>query len=78
MRNILCTSIMVTGLTLSPTGFAKDNSNGKLLATGGVSSFEGAAGGGLTPWALIGSYATADQIGATVFFIIVAFCVYVL
>ncbi len=68
MRNILCTSIMVTGLALSPTGFAKDNSNGKLLATGGVSSFEGAAGGGLTPWALIGSYATADQIGATVFY----------
>ena len=31
----------------------------KLLLTGGVSSIDGAAGGGLTPWALIGSQATA-------------------
>lgn len=41
--------------------------NGKLLLTGGVSSIDGAAGGGLTPWAVIGSYATAGQIGATAF-----------
>jgi hypothetical protein len=40
---------------------------GKLLLTGGVSSIEGAAGGGLTPWAVTGSYAAAGQGGATVF-----------
>ncbi|UXH78063.1 DUF3034 family protein [Roseateles amylovorans] len=40
---------------------------GKLLLTGGVSSIDGAAGGGLTPWALTGSYATAGEIGATAF-----------
>jgi hypothetical protein len=40
---------------------------GKLLLTGGVSSIEGAAGGGLTPWAVTGSYAAAGQWGATVF-----------
>jgi hypothetical protein len=39
--------------------------NGKLLLTGGVSSIDGAAGGGLTPWAVTGSYATEGQIGAT-------------
>ena len=39
----------------------------KLLLTGGVSSIDGAAGGGLTPWALIGSQATAGQWGATGF-----------
>jgi hypothetical protein len=39
--------------------------NGKLLLTGGVSSIDGAAGGGLTPWAVIGSYATEGQVGAT-------------
>lgn len=39
----------------------------KLLLTGGVSQLEGAAGGGLTPWALITGYETADQIGATAF-----------
>ena len=38
---------------------------GKLLLTGGVSSISGAAGGGLTPWAVIGSNATAGEIGAT-------------
>jgi hypothetical protein len=40
---------------------------GKLLLTGGVSSIEGAAGGGLTPWALTSSYATNHQFGATAF-----------
>lgn len=38
---------------------------GKLLLTGGVSSIDGAAGGGLTPWAVIGSNATADEFGVT-------------
>jgi Protein of unknown function (DUF3034) len=37
---------------------------GKLLLTGGVSEVEGAAGGGLTPWAVIGGYGTASQLGA--------------
>lgn len=41
--------------------------NGKLLLTGGVSSIDGAAGGGLTPWALTGTYATTEQLGASVF-----------
>jgi hypothetical protein len=41
---------------------------GKLLLTGGVSSIDGAAGGGLSPWALTGSYATSGQIGATAYF----------
>lgn len=40
----------------------------KLLLTGGVSQLEGAAGGGLTPWAVIAGYETADQIGATAFY----------
>ncbi len=39
---------------------------GKLLLTGGVSSIDGAAGGGLTPWAVIGSNASAGEIGGTV------------
>jgi hypothetical protein len=42
--------------------------SGKLLLTGGVSSIDGAAGGGLTPWALVGSYATEGEIGATAHF----------
>jgi hypothetical protein len=38
---------------------------GKLLLTGGVSSIDGAAGGGLTPWAVIGSNATEGETGAS-------------
>ncbi len=38
---------------------------GKLLLTGGVSTVDGAAGGGLTPWAVIGSLATDGEIGFT-------------
>ena len=41
---------------------------GKLLLTGGVSSIEGAAGGGLTPWAVIGSNATDEESGGSAFF----------
>lgn len=44
------------------------SSGGKLLLTAGVSSIEGAAGGGLTPWAVIGGYGTGDQIGANAFY----------
>jgi len=36
----------------------------KLLLTGGVTSIDGAAGGGLTPWAVIGSNATEGELGA--------------
>ena len=39
---------------------------GKLLLTGGVSSVEGAAGGGLAIWAVIGGNETEDGIGGSV------------
>ena len=41
------------------------HAQGKLLLTGGVSSIDGAAGGGLTPWAVTASYATDGELGAT-------------
>jgi hypothetical protein len=46
-------------------GTALTHGNGKLLLTGGVSSVDGAAGGGLTPWAVTASYATQGQFGFT-------------
>jgi len=49
-------------------GDPADNVSGKLLLTGGVSQIEGSAGGGLTPWALIGSYGTQGQFGANAFY----------
>lgn len=38
---------------------------GKLVLTGGVSSIDGAAGGGLTPWAVIGTNATEGEVGVS-------------
>ena len=53
----LATAALTCGLAQADTG--------KLLLTGGVSSVDGAAGGGLTPWAVIGSNATEGEIGGT-------------
>jgi hypothetical protein len=38
---------------------------GKLLLTGGVTSVDGAAGGGISPWATIGTYAAEGEIGGS-------------
>jgi len=57
--------LLAAALALLP--FTAHAAGGKLLLTGGVSSIDGAAGGGLTPWALIGSNATQDEWGATAF-----------
>lgn len=57
--------LLATALLGTPA-FAQTG-GGKLLLTGGVSSIDGAAGGGLTPWAVTGSYATAGEVGATAF-----------
>ena len=43
----------------------------RLLATGGVSQIEGAAGGGLVPWAVITGDGTRDQIGVTAFYTVI-------
>lgn len=42
-------------------------SGGRLLLTGGVSTIEGAGGGGLVPWALIGGYGTRDEFGVNAY-----------
>ncbi|MDN5923431.1 MAG: DUF3034 family protein [Xanthomonadales bacterium] len=62
----------LTGCMLAATASANGHNNaeatgGKLLLTGGVTEIGGAAGGGLTPWAVIGGYGTQDQIGANAF-----------
>jgi len=56
-------STVTFGISLnSPVTQAETFSN-KLLLTGGVSQVEGASGGGLTPWAVIGGYGTNNEIG---------------
>lgn len=68
-RILLSVAALCSWVGLSVTATANDNPHsrpsGRLLITGGVTQIEGAAGGGLTPWALIGGYGTRDQMGAT-------------
>ena len=59
--------LLVAGSALAQT-FPPGDGHGKLLLTGGVTNIEGSAGGGLTPWAVIGGYGTKEQIGANAFF----------
>ncbi len=59
------TVLLLVAATLAGPALAQ--AGGKLLLTGGVTSIDGAAGGGLTPWAVTGSYATTGQVGATAF-----------
>ena len=40
---------------------------GKLLATPGVTQFEGAGGGGLVPWAMLAGYASRDETASQAF-----------
>lgn len=50
-------------LAVSPAHAGDRRAGGKLLLTNGVSSVEGAAGGGLTAWAVIAGNETRDGIG---------------
>lgn len=54
---------LAAGLALA--GGLAQADTGKLLLTGGVSTIAGSAGGGLTPWAVIGSNATEGEVGAS-------------
>jgi hypothetical protein len=72
MRHALRRHCLAFAVALACAGAASAQSagglgqgHGKLLLTGGVSSIDGAAGGGLTPWAVTASYATEGEIGAT-------------
>lgn len=51
---------------MATTGLAHADT-GKLLLTGGVSTIAGSAGGGITPWAVIGSNATEGDIGVSAY-----------
>jgi hypothetical protein len=61
------TLLLAAALIGAPALATAQSGNGKLLLTGGVSSIDGAAGGGLTPWAVTGSYATEGEVGGTAF-----------
>ncbi|WP_413785036.1 DUF3034 family protein [Marinobacter sp. DY40_1A1] len=54
---------MALGLLVSPAVMADVGS--RIWATGGVTTIEGSAGGGLVPWAMLGSYASDEEWGGT-------------
>jgi hypothetical protein len=56
--------LLLAGLFAPTTALADIGS--RLWATGGVTTIEGSAGGGLVPWALLGSYASDTEWGGTV------------
>lgn len=66
LMSIFKTLLTISIFGLCQSGYAFEHSD-KLLLTGGVNQLEGAAGGGLTPWAFIGGYGTNKQIGANAY-----------
>lgn len=61
-----CTfAALLVSLLAAPDAIAGD---GRLLATGGATQVEGAAGGGIVPWAVMSGYGTRDEHGGTAFY----------
>lgn len=67
VRAVSVFGLALTAMTAQAEPISAGTS-GKILLTGGVSQIEGSAGGGLTPWAIIGGYGTRDQIGGGAYY----------
>lgn len=66
-RLALACAIVPLAFATVPVLAQSSTHSGKLLLTGGVSSIDGAAGGGLTPWAVTGGYGTTREFGGSAF-----------
>lgn len=67
---VLAAALLATAPVASATALATREAvghAGRLLATGGASSIEGSAGGGIVPWAVIAGYGTDEQWGGAAF-----------
>lgn len=65
IRGALCAGMMLVGLA------AQAQPGDRLLATGGATQIEGAAGGGIVPWAVLAGYGERGQHGGTFFHTVV-------
>tara|TARA_R110002072_G_scaffold4663_6_gene32541 strand:+ start:40314 stop:41204 length:891 start_codon:yes stop_codon:yes gene_type:complete len=63
----LFTSLLACGLATAQNADAAHDRQGRIKGTGAVSSITGASGGGLIPWATLGTYASDGQQGINVF-----------
>lgn len=61
IAQIICAGLLPLMLSSNLTA----DTGSRLWATGGVTSVEGSAGGGLSPWALLGGYASDEEWGGT-------------
>jgi hypothetical protein len=66
-RLALACAVLPLAVATAPVRAQSSTYGGKLLLTGGVSSIDGAAGGGLTPWAVTGGYGTTREFGGSAF-----------
>jgi Protein of unknown function (DUF3034) len=67
-RHTPCTPLLALAATAALLAHAPAHADtGKLLLTSGVSTIDGAAGGGLSPWALIGGPGAAGETGASAY-----------
>ncbi|GAA0376470.1 DUF3034 family protein [Bowmanella denitrificans] len=55
----------IMGLFVLTTSTQVVATGSSLVASGGITSFEGTAGGGITPWAVIAGYGSAEEINGT-------------
>ncbi|HSG88722.1 MAG TPA: DUF3034 family protein [Pseudomonadales bacterium] len=75
LRLLLVLALLAPGAGAAGQGAAGQGSslaelvprNARIDVTGGVTGFEGAAGGGLVPWALVAGYGSRGEVGASVF-----------
>ncbi|CAH1044349.1 DUF3034 family protein [Halomonas sp. TD01] len=58
--------VLVAAATSALLAAIPSSAGSRILGTGAVSAIEGAAGGGLSPWAVLTSTASDNELGATV------------
>lgn len=58
MYQLMCILLSVLLSLISASAHAETS---KVIATGGATTIEGSAGGGIVPWAVINGYASSDQ-----------------
>ncbi|MBB1382860.1 DUF3034 family protein, partial [Shewanella sp. SR41-2] len=52
---------IILAVLLSLISVCAQAETSKVIATGGATTIEGSAGGGIVPWAVINGYASSDQ-----------------
>lgn len=65
--SLISTSVFCAPITKADNGINQPQNRSRLLATGGATTIEGAAGGGIVPMALISGYGAQEEYSGTGF-----------